>query len=69
MEYTLFILILPLLSFCGARTYGYQMETSCGRHNRTLVLGTVAALSYYTAGNTLAQPILTVHIRKSQHWK
>lgn len=49
MEYTLFILILPLLSFVVLGLMDTKWKPRVAGTIGTLVLGTVAALSYYTA--------------------
>lgn len=49
MEYTILILILPLLSFLLLGLAGMKMKPTVGGTIGTLVLGTVTVLSYVTA--------------------
>ena len=64
MEYTLFILILPLLSFVVLGLMDTKWKPRVAGTIGTLVLGTVAALSYYTAWEYFSSANINVVYQK-----
>ena len=62
MQYTIFILLLPLLSFIILGLVDTKWKAKVAGTIGTLVLATIALLSYYTAFEYFTDPAYRVHV-------